>query len=166
MDNDDLDITKGCEIVVKISDIKDDLEINTITHQPYKLKNTTSSLELYAGVGVGVVTKDGLKPPKNHPAINPTPLKVMQDIFQNLQIDEKKLFASVSVTNGETLAKKTANAKVGVLGGISILGTTGFVKPISATAYIDSIEQELTMQRQTTINRLFLHLAIVHIKKH
>jgi len=77
MDNDDLDVTKGCEIVVTISDQKEDLELNSIEHKPY----TIGSLELYAGVGVGVVTKDGLKPPKGYPAINPTPLKVIANIY-------------------------------------------------------------------------------------
>jgi cobalt-precorrin-5B (C1)-methyltransferase len=62
MDNDDLDVTKGCKIVVTISDQKEDLELNSIEHKPYKF----GSLELYAGVGVGVVTKDGLKPPKGY----------------------------------------------------------------------------------------------------
>ncbi|HHB93732.1 MAG TPA: cobalt-precorrin-5B (C(1))-methyltransferase, partial [Campylobacterales bacterium] len=71
MDNDDLDITKGCKIVVTLSDKKDDLQLNSIEHNPYII----DSLEIYAGVGVGVVTKDGLKPPKGYPAINPTPLK-------------------------------------------------------------------------------------------
>ena len=165
MDNDDLDVTKGCEIIVDISNNKNDLIINSIPHQPYLFKNSTSILELYAGKGVGVVTKDGLKPPKNHPAINPTPLEVMQKIFQNLNIKDKKLFCSVSVTNGETLAKETANAKVGVLGGISILGTTGFVKPISASAYIDSIEQELNYAKANNYKSIIFTLGNTSYKK-
>ncbi|MEO1954273.1 MAG: cobalt-precorrin-5B (C(1))-methyltransferase, partial [Campylobacterales bacterium] len=96
MDNDDLDITKGCEIIVYISDKKDDLTLNSLPHKPYILKNDISILEIYAGKGVGVVTKDGLKPPKNYPAINPTPLKVMKEIFQKQTISYKKLFCSVS----------------------------------------------------------------------
>ena len=165
MDNDDLDVTKGCEIIVSISRDKDDLELNSIEHKPYLLKNDTSTLEVYAGIGVGVVTKDGLKPPKNHPAINHTPLKVMQDIFQSLEINEKKLFCNVSVTDGEILAKETANAKVGVLGGISILGTTGFVKPISATAYIDSIEQELNYAKANGYKKIIFTLGNTSYKK-
>ena len=165
MDNDDLDVTKGCEIIVSISSDKDDLELNSIEHKPYLLKNDISILEVYAGLGVGVVTKDGLKPPKNHPAINPIPLKVMQDIFQSLEINEKKLFCNVSVTDGETIAKETANAKVGVLGGISILGTTGFVKPISATAYIDSIEQELNYAKANGYKKVIFTLGNSSYKK-
>jgi len=140
MDNDDLDVTKGCEIVVTISDKKEDLALNEIAHKPYVI----GSLELYAGVGVGVVTKEGLKPPKGYPAINPTPLEAMANIYAELcRGEDTPTYGSISVTDGETLAKQTANAKVGVLGGISILGTTGFVKPISSDAYMDSIRTEL-----------------------
>jgi len=140
MDNDDLDVTKGCEIVVTVSDKLEDLELNPLKHKPY----TMGSLKLYAGVGVGVVTKDGLRPPKGYPAINPTPLKAMVDIYANLcRGGDTPTYGCISVTNGEILAKQTANAKVGVLGGLSILGTTGYVKPISADAYMDSIKTEL-----------------------
>ena len=142
MDNDDLDVTKGCEIVVTVSDKLEDLVLNPLEHKPYDI----GSLRLYAGVGVGVVTKKGLRPPKGYPAINPTPLKAIETIYRrcdHVTRQNQTIYASISVTNGEFLAKQTANAKVGVLGGISILGTTGYVKPISADAYMDSIRTEL-----------------------
>ena len=164
MDNDDLDVTKGCKIVVTISDQKEDLELNSIEHKPYKL----GSLELYAGVGVGVVTKDGLKPPKGYPAINPTPLKVISDIYTKFG-KNKKIFATISVSNGEEIAKQTANAKVGVLGGISILGTTGFVKPVSSSAYIDSIRTELNFIKSNGYSEAVLTLgnsSFVYAKEH
>ena len=156
MDNDDLDVTKGCEIVVTISDKKEDLEFNKVTHKPYVI----GSFELYAGIGVGVVTKEGLKPPKDFPAINPTPLKAIADIYANLCRDEDNpTYGSISVTNGEELAKQTANAKVGVLGGISILGTTGIVKPISTDAYIDSIRTELGVAKANGYKQVILTLG-------
>jgi len=80
MDNDDLDVTKGCEIVVTITQNLDELELNPIEHKPYILGN----LRVYAGVGVGVVTKDGLKPPKGYPAINPTPLSILRLLLVTL----------------------------------------------------------------------------------
>ena len=61
IDNDDLDVTKGCEIVVSISNIKDDLEFNELSLTPQRVEIGTNSLEIYAGIGVGVVTKKGLK---------------------------------------------------------------------------------------------------------
>jgi len=164
MDNDDLDVTKGCEIVVTISHQKEDLELNSIEHKPYKL----GSLELYAGIGVGIVTKDGLKPPKGYPAINPTPLKVIADIYTKFG-KNKKIFATISVTNGKEITKQTANAKVGVLGGISILGTTGFVKPVSSSAYIDSIRTELNFIKSNGYQEAVLTLgnsSFVYAKEH
>jgi len=169
IDNDDLDVTKGCEIVVSISNDFDDLEKNNLKHNPYILSSCNYTLEIYSGIGVGVVTKDGLKPPKGYPAINPKPLEVLQDIFekqiQNKISKEKKLFCTIGVTHGEDIAKHTANSKVGVLGGISILGTTGFVKPISATAYIDSIEQELNFASSNSFNKVIFTLGNTAYKK-
>ncbi|MEA2099412.1 MAG: cobalt-precorrin-5B (C(1))-methyltransferase [Campylobacterota bacterium] len=143
MDNDDLDVTKGCEIIVSISNNLSDLKLNSITHKPYILESKNSKCFVYAGEGVGVVTKDGLKPPKGYPAINPTPLESFRDIFLKTVSKKIEFFCCVSVSDGEVLALQTANAKVGVLGGISILGTRGIVKPISADAYLDSIKEEL-----------------------
>ncbi len=154
MDNDDLDVTKGCEIVVTISDKLEDLELNNIEHKPYII----GSLELYAGIGVGVVTKEGLKPPKGFPAINPTPLKAMEQIHRRFGNTEQ-IFCTISVTNGEEIAKQTANAKVGVLGGISILGTTGYVKPISTDAYMDSIRTELGVAKANGYTQVVLTLG-------
>ena len=142
-DNDDMDVTKGCEITCKLA-----------TTPPEGLKEQTPSLikvkgvkiYVYAGEGVGVVTKKGLKITPPHPAINPTPLNMMQENAKNIVQDSHEVFYAVfSVTNGETIARDTANAKVGVLGGISILGTRGIVKPVSASAYIDSIEAEINV---------------------
>jgi len=138
MDNDDLDVTKGAEIVVTISNSKKDLKLNPTPHKPYILGN----LKLFAGRGVGVVTKEGLKPPKGYPAINPTPLETIEKIYKKFG-KKREIFASIGVTNGEEISKETANLKVGVVGGISILGTTGFVKPISARAYLDSIKTQI-----------------------
>ena len=165
MDNDDLDVTKGCEIVVSISNNFNDLEINNIKHKPYILNFNNSILELYAGVGVGVVTKNGLKPPKGYPAINHKPLEIFQNIFKTYIPKDKKLFSTISVTNGENIAKHTANSKVGVINGISILGTTGFVKPISATAYIDSIEQELNFAYSNGFDTIIFTLGNTAYKK-
>ena len=159
-DNDDLDVTKGCEIVVTITDDKTSLVLNHISHKPYIINN----IELYAGQGVGVVTKDGLKPPKGYPAINPTPLNALKKTADSFEI-KNKLYCTVSVTNGEELAKQTANEKVGVLGGISILGTTGFVKPVSATAYIDSIKAELDFIKANGYKKVVLTLGNTSLKE-
>ena len=140
-DNDDIDVTKGAKISCQLlrerpSGLKEQ------TPSILKIKNT--KLFIYAGNGVGVVTKKGLKIAPNHPAINPTPLEMMRENVAALFDDApRELHALFCVENGEIIARDTANAKVGVLGGISILGTRGIVKPVSASAYIDSIETEI-----------------------
>ncbi len=145
MDNDDLDVTKGCEIIVQIASFKDELSINEISHNPQIIKSNSNTLYLFAGKGVGVVTKRGLKIPPFYPAINPSPLRAIENIFKSLTKNRENLeiYASIGVKNGEEIAKNTANEKVGVLGGLSILGESGFVKPISAKAYLDSIKEEI-----------------------
>jgi len=142
-ENDDLDVTKGAKISCKLlQTLPKNLKVQT----PTLLKVNNLSLYIWAGEGVGVVTKKGLKIAPNYPAINPIPLLMMQENAQSVVADATgKLHAVFSVENGEAIAKDTANAKVGVLGGISILGTRGIVKPISATAYIDSIEAEVSV---------------------
>lgn len=161
IDNDDLDVTKGCEIVVSISNIKTDLTFNELSLIPQRVKIGTNSLEIYAGLGVGVVTKKGLKIQPNFPAINPVPLENMQRIFKEKvkDLENINIFCTVSVTNGEEIAKQTANAKVGVIGGISILGTTGIVKPVSSTAYIDSVKTEIEFAKQNDLEPLIFTLG-------
>jgi len=164
MDNDDLDVTKGCKIIVNITSKKGELFLNSISHKPYIIKNKNSQIEIFAGVGVGVVTKHGLKPPKNYPAINPRPLEELKKIFEKFKIKNLNLYCAISVVNGKQIAKKTANGKVGVLGGISILGSSGFVKPISSTAYIQSIKSELKFAKANRYNKIIFTLGNTSLK--
>lgn len=167
MDNDDLDVTKGCEIVVTISHAKDDLQLNPIEHNPHIFESNSNKAEIFAGVGVGVVTKKGLKIQPNYPAINPTPLKYMNDLFSSManSYSHLNLYVSVSVSDGEELSKQTANSKVGVIGGISILGTTGIVKPVSSSAYIDSVATEIEVASQNNFDTLVFTLGNSALKK-
>jgi len=119
---------------------------------------------------VGVVTKKGLKIAPNHPAINPTPLQMMRENVAVLLDDaSRELYAVFCVKDGEIIARDTANAKVGVLGGISILGTRGIVKPVSASAYIDSIETEIDVAAAHTQDIIIFTLgntAVDFAKEH
>jgi len=166
MENDDLDVTKGCKIVATLSYRKEDIPLNPIAHTPYQI----GTLRLYAGRGVGVVTKTGLKAPKGYPAINPVPLKAIEAHYAHIcTVPEETIYASISVLEGEEIAKQTANAKVGVLGGISILGTTGFVKPVSSAAYIDSIATEIAFAKANGYGKIVLTLgnsSFSEAKKH
>ena len=100
------------------------------------------------GEGVGVATLPGLSVPVGEPAINPVPRKMMQESLSLIleRYGKSSGFNATSgvdvtlfVPGGEALAKKTLNARLGILGGISILGTTGIVKPFSSSSYIASI---------------------------
>lgn len=161
IDNDDLDVTKGCEIVLCMSFNKGDLLINKIKHNPQISNVGSNTLYIYAGNGVGVVTKKGLKIAPDFPAINPVPLNNIQEVFkkQIQNYNNYKIHCTVSVTNGERIALQTANAKVGVLGGISILGTSGIVKPVSSTAYIDSVKTEIEFAKQNLLEPLIFTLG-------
>jgi len=160
-DNDDLDVTKGCEIVVTICENKEELHLNNTYHNPHILENNSNKVFIYAGLGVGVVTKKGLKVPPDFPAINPKPMEAIQEVFNSLTNNYTNLnvYCSVSVTNGAEISKKTANAKVGVIGGISILGTKGIVKPVSSAAYIDSVETEINFAHSNAYNLLVFTLG-------
>ena len=140
--NDDIDVTIGCGIFAEVASEKGLLNLNPIEHEAYDL----GPVLLYAGRGTGVVCKAGLKAPKGYAAINPVPLKHLEAICRRLLPSyDAKIYASIGVLEGEMLAPRTANEKVGVLGGISILGTSGWVKPVSSMAYLDSIETELSV---------------------
>ncbi|HYM03053.1 MAG TPA: cobalt-precorrin-5B (C(1))-methyltransferase [Stellaceae bacterium] len=111
-----------------------------------------SGVTFAAGPGVGTVTKPGLPLAVGEPAINPVPRGMMRDA-----IDEaaRALGASadivieISVPGGEDLAAKTWNPRLGILGGISILGTTGIVVPFSCAAWIHSIQRGIDVARAT-----------------
>jgi cobalt-precorrin-5B (C1)-methyltransferase len=108
-----------------------------------------------AGPGVGTVTKPGLPLEVGEPAINPAPRQIMIDNLQSVAVDEALgLEIEISVDNGEALAAKTWNPRLGILGGLSILGTTGIVIPYSCSAWIASIHQGIDVARAGNIDHV------------
>lgn len=104
------------------------------------------------GKGVGQVTKPGLEVAVGEPAINEGPRKMIREsvygTYQQLCLPFRhQVHVEVFVPRGEILAKKTLNARLGILGGISILGTTGIVKPLSHDAYIATIGSGISVAR-------------------
>jgi cobalt-precorrin-5B (C1)-methyltransferase len=97
--------------------------------------------ELRAGAGIGTVTKPGLGLPLNTPAINAVPRRM---ILQALgEVTDRPLIVTFSVPGGEAMAAETTNDRLGILGGISILGTTGIVRPFSTASYRASVVQQI-----------------------
>lgn len=136
---DDPDVTHGAKVFVELR----------LTEQ--------AGVTFKAGKGVGTVTREGLALGIGEPAINPVPRKMMREHLENLA--EERLYpggfeVTVGVEQGEGLALKTMNPRLGILGGLSILGTTGIVRPFSCAAYIASIHQGIDVARANGINHI------------
>ncbi|MFD2643736.1 cobalt-precorrin-5B (C(1))-methyltransferase [Pseudomonas japonica] len=103
-----------------------------------------------AGAGVGTVTRPGLVLAVGEPAINPVPRRMISEHLQQLAADcgyGGGFEVTVNVRDGESLALKTMNPRLGILGGLSILGTSGIVRPFSCSAYIASIHQGIDVAK-------------------
>ncbi|MEW5803629.1 MAG: cobalt-precorrin-5B (C(1))-methyltransferase CbiD [bacterium] len=103
----------------------------------------SNDIWIVGGEGVGLITKEGLELPPGEPAINPVPRRMIRDNIREILKEAKSFSGSVmveiSVPQGRTVSLKTINARLGIVGGISILGTTGLVEPISTLAWQDTI---------------------------
>jgi cobalt-precorrin-5B (C1)-methyltransferase len=130
--------------------IKDGGDDPDVTHKAelratVKLNAQPGSVRFLKGDGVGTVTKPGLGLEVGGPAINPVPRQMMTEHALKLLAEFGKqaggVDITVSVKNGEQLAKSTLNARLGIIGGISILGRSGIVYPYSTAAYVASVEQ-------------------------
>ncbi len=113
-----------------------------------------TSIQFQAGPGVGRVTKPGLPIPPGEPAINPVPRELMRaaltEVAEQYQ-EAPDLVITVSVPNGAELAKQTWNPRLGIVGGLSILGTTGVVVPYSCSAWIHSIHSGINLARANAL---------------
>ena len=131
---DDPDVTHGLEIYSKVS-LRNDSKIN-----------------IFGGIGVGKVTKKGLPVAPGNSAINPVPLKMIRETVEEMLPEGLGADVEIFVPKGEETAKKTLNAKLGIIGGISILGTTGIVKPMSEESWKASLAIELKMALENAGN--------------
>lgn len=130
---DDPDVTKGTYVFALVS------------------RTTTPGIVIDGGQGVGRVTKRGLDQPVGAAAINSVPRQMIRENLEEvcrLTDYHDGLSVVISVPNGEQLAKKTFNPRLGIMDGISILGTTGIVEPMSEQALVDTIRVELRQRRE------------------
>ncbi len=129
---DDPDITNGASIWAEVS-LSDDPEI-----------------KIDGGVGIGRVTLPGLDQPVGNAAINSVPRRMIRQAVERA-CDEAGysggLSVVISIPNGEALARKTFNPRLGIVGGLSVLGTSGIVEPMSEQALVDSIKVEVRMRQ-------------------
>lgn len=125
----------------------------------YSFKKDGINLKLYGGVGVGTATKPGLSCEVGKPAINPVPRKMIFE--QAAAVCEKNgfagtLFIRISVPGGQEMAARTFNPRMGIEGGISILGTSGMVEPMSRQALLETIRLELRQKHLVGQDTLIL----------
>ncbi|MEQ8394502.1 cobalt-precorrin-5B (C(1))-methyltransferase [Thalassobaculum sp.] len=116
-----------------------------------------SGVTFRAGAGVGTVTLPGLPIPPDQPAINPVPRRMMTEIVAEVAVahgDLGDVEIEVSIPGGEALAAKTWNPRLGIVGGLSILGTTGVVVPFSCASWIHSIHRGIDVARAAGLDRV------------
>jgi cobalt-precorrin-5B (C1)-methyltransferase len=113
-----------------------------------------SGVTFKAGPGVGMVTRPGLPIPPGEPAINPVPRKMIAEAVHEAAGDNADFEVEIAVPDGEKMALKTLNGRLGILGGISILGTTGVVIPYSCSAWIHSIFRGVDVARAAGLDHV------------
>jgi cobalt-precorrin-5B (C1)-methyltransferase len=139
----------------RASVIKDAGDDPDVTHQAEVQATvirlpTGSGISFRAGEGVGTVTLPGLPVPPGEPAINPVPRKMMIEAIEDVALQHgagQDVAIEISIPGGEVLAQKTWNPRLGIVGGLSILGTTGIVVPFSCSAWIHSIHSGIDVAR-------------------
>ena len=137
---DDPDVTHGALIVARVSP-----------------GAVGSGVTFHGGSGVGTVTKPGLPVPPGEPAINPAPRVLIREMLTEVATEHDRVpdvAVVISVTDGKRMAAHTWNPRLGIVGGLSILGTTGVVIPYSCSAWIHSIHQGIDVARATGIEHI------------
>ena len=127
---DDPDVTHGALISVKLSG-----------------RESGAGPLFVAGTGVGTITLPGLPLPPGEAAINPVPREMIIRALGEILPDHCNFEIEISIEEGEKLARKTLNARLGIIGGLSVLGTTGIVIPYSCAAWIASIHRGIDVAR-------------------
>lgn len=137
---DDPDVTHGATIISRV-----------------EFGEKASGITFHAGDGVGTVTKSGLPIQKGEAAINPVPRQLMTEVVNALCKQHgiaPDISITISVPDGEKIAERTWNPRLGILGGISILGTTGVVHPFSCSAWIHSIHRGIDVSRAQDVKHV------------
>src|ERR671939_1043603 len=138
--------TSWAEAVV-VKDAGDDPDVTHGAHLTARVSwREEPGIELDRGEGVGVVTKPGLGLPVGGPAINDVPRRMISySVEEVLNPEERGVRVVISVPDGEKMAEKTTNPRLGIVGGISILGTTGIVRPFSTASWRASVGQAVSV---------------------
>jgi cobalt-precorrin-5B (C1)-methyltransferase len=134
---DDPDVTHGCLVRA------------TVRHS-----GRGQGVTFHAGEGVGTITLEGLQLPPGEAAINPVPRRMIADALREIAGQLPDVAVTISIPGGQELAKRTMNARLGIVGGLSILGTTGIVVPYSCSAWIHSIHRGIDVARAAGLEHI------------
>jgi cobalt-precorrin-5B (C1)-methyltransferase len=164
---DDPDITNGIEIQTKVV-------FHGMGLDPTIGPDRLPPIVINGGKGVGRVTKPGLAVPVGQAAINPGPQGMIRHAIRetmitsqsNLKQWPKEIEVTIWVPDGEAVAKKTLNSRLGIIGGISILGTTGIVKPLSAEAWTATITASMSVAKAVGLGQIVLSTGRSSEKAH
>ncbi len=148
------ELKNGAAIASIIKDAGDDPDV---THHAriiatVSLSEEGKGIRFFAGEGVGTVTKEGLPLEVGEPAINPVPRQMIREVVEEICREHRRspdVDVTIGIENGEELAKYTMNGRLGILGGLSVLGTTGIVVPYSCAAWIASLHRGIDVARAT-----------------
>lgn len=157
---DDIDATHMMEISSKIEIIKaEDIPVSIS-------KTRLQYIAITSGEGIGVVTKKGLSVEVGRPAINPVPIEMIEREIEsiidefNIDVDNflngRVFLITVFAPEGKVVAKKTFNENLGIVGGISIIGTTGIVEPMSDEGWKKALSTELNIKKEAGYDEIIL----------
>ena len=143
------DLADGAATAVIVKDAGDDPDVThgALVTATVRLGKPGSGVTYVRGEGVGLVTRPGLPIPPGEPAINPVPRKMIAQAIAEIAGEDADFEVEISVPDGEKMAERTMNPRLGILGGISILGTTGIVIPYSCSSWIHSIHRGVDVAR-------------------
>ncbi len=147
----------GGAVAATIKDAGDDPDVTHGALILARVRRIDRGIVFLAGEGVGTVTRPGLPVAPGEPAINPVPRRMMSEHLWSLarDLDYAGGFeVTVGIEGGEALAERTMNPRLGIVGGLSILGTTGIVRPFSCSAHIASIHQAMDVARANGIEHI------------
>ena len=155
---DDPDVTDGLLIFARVQKCSRETAVSCLKKYGWEKDagEREAVIALEGGAGIGTVTLPGLEQPVGAPAINRVPRKMIRKEVQSVCRESgytEGILVTVSAPGGETLAEKTFNPRLGIVGGISILGTSGIVEPMSERALVATIETEM---RQKAADREYL----------
>lgn len=158
---DDPDDTNGTLIYATVSKPDAKIPEGEIVMQPRteSVEQLDDRVEIWGGIGVGKVTKPGLACKVGGPAINPVPRKMItQEVLAAMKQYgfEESLRVVISIPDGSSIAPKTFNPRLGIKGGISVLGTSGIVEPMSDRALIDTMYTEIDSRKANGYNNLLV----------